>query len=114
MAELLRMTPHLTAAPFDEAFKGTYLGQAHIAGSGPPGRTCRECRFFHLLKDGAPVSPGFYSKANRDTAGQLKPAKCNYPIPHKAPRRFPHHAKACRFFEAAEKPFPASAPASVQ
>lgn len=102
----LELNPYLHPADYDGPLKETYLGMAHIAGTGPAGVTCRECRYWHLTEKGKPVSPGYYSDAIRTTAGLLKPAKCNYPISHKANRRFPHYAKACRLFDPAEEPFP--------
>lgn len=106
MAELLKITPHLTPAAFDSAFAETYLGQAHIAGSGPAGTTCRECRYWYVIKQGEPTCPGFYA-----ATGLLKPGKCHYPMPHKANRLFPHFAKTCRLFTPTENPYPPAAPA---
>jgi hypothetical protein len=75
----------------------TYVGMAHIAGTGPSGSTCRECRFW--------MSRGMWRK---------KPGFGNVPEPQDAPCRkarslmmrsntpaFPHNAEACRFFDAA-------------
>lgn len=104
----LRFSSHLTAAPFDERFRATFLGQAHLAGTGPDNATCRECKFWHVWRGTAstrqPAPPGHYAKTNKERAGQLKRANCNYAIPHKAKRRIPHHAKACRFFERSDNP----------
>ena len=43
MAEHFNITQHMTAADFDCPIRNTYLGQAHIAGTGPEGTTCRQC-----------------------------------------------------------------------
>lgn len=93
----------------DERFKTTHLGQAHLAGTGPKGKTCRECSFFGL-KDayGKSVSPGYYSKSNKRLGCTLKPGQCLNPIPGKSSKRFPHHAASCILFEQAEKIYPAS------
>ena len=59
MPRLLPVGEHLTAAPCDEALRQTYIGQAHIAGTGPIGATCRECRHWHRWKtEPDPVNGG--------------------------------------------------------
>jgi hypothetical protein len=50
MAEHLLFSEHMTAKDVHRPIADTYLGQAHIAGTGPEGRTCRECRFWHAWK----------------------------------------------------------------
>lgn len=50
MAAHLSITPHLTAADFDCPISNTFLGQAHIAGTGPQGTTCRECKLWGKKK----------------------------------------------------------------
>ena len=107
MMEYLRFGEGLHAASFDEQFRDTFLGQVHLAGTGPQDKTCRECIHWRLLVKGAPTPPGYYAKTNKDKAGQIKKAKCLYPMPHKANRRFPHDAKSCRFFEQSDAPPPA-------
>lgn len=99
MADHIHPTPHLTVGAFDSRIAGTYLGQAHIAGTGPEGTTCRMCVHWHAWRwkgrgDKAvrvAVSPG-YSK------GELAKASCNKPIMNKARRRVPHFAPSCSFF----------------
>lgn len=109
---------HLTEAHFDSPIRQTFLGQAHIAGTGPAGATCRECVFWHCWKsqrknpDGSPrpsrpVPPGYFGKRHEKTPLELKKAYCNRPIANKAKRLIPHHAKACRLFEPEEFPLPA-------
>lgn len=98
--------PHLHECDFDKAFKETHLGQAHLAGTGPSGATCRGCAHFGLKGGGGVACPGYYGKSNKALAGTLKPGKCNAPMPGKANRRFPHTAKACSLFEPAQNPFP--------
>lgn len=44
MAQHLLFSEHMTAKEVHLPIAETYLGQAHIAGTGPEGRTCRECR----------------------------------------------------------------------
>ena len=43
-------TAGLKRLPFDDGIAKTFLGQAHIAGTGPDGMTCRECTFWHSLR----------------------------------------------------------------
>lgn len=90
---------HLTEA--DAPLQATHLGQAHIAGFGPAGKTCRECCHYG---DDAADYPDFYEGSK--TGGALKPGRCLYPIRGKARRKFPHSAKACRFFEQSDNPPP--------
>lgn len=49
MGEFLNFSEHLTPAQFDSPIRSTYLGQAHIAGTGPSGTTCRECVFWRRV-----------------------------------------------------------------
>lgn len=95
----------------------TYLGQAHIAGTGPQGKTCRECVFWHIEKykkvaDGEyeriAAEPGYFGKGHKKNPSELKKAKCHRPILNKANRLIPHHALACRLFEENETPPPAT------
>ncbi|MDH7790710.1 hypothetical protein [Ochrobactrum sp. AN78] len=108
MADHIIMNEHLTKAGFDGAVSKTYLGQAHFAGTGPTGKTCRECIFWHQWKWKKPAngkyervscSPDRYGKAHRIHAGEPKKARCNRPIANKANRLIPHFAEACRLFE---------------
>jgi hypothetical protein len=103
-------TPNLHEARFDAALKATHLGQAHIAGTGPEDKTCRECRFYGILQYGELVSPGYYAESNADAPNGLKQARCHASISHKAKRKFPHTAIPCRLFEQDEAPFPAIKP----
>ena len=50
MAQHLLFSEHMTAKEIHRPIADTYLGQAHIAGTGPEGKTCRECRFWHAWK----------------------------------------------------------------
>jgi hypothetical protein len=114
--EHLLFSDHLTAADFDSPIRETFLGQAHIAGTGPEGRTCRECVSWHQWKydksrdDFIPCSPGFFSKRHKAHPLEPKKAYCTRPIANKAKRLIPHSAKSCRLFEPAEKPVPARKP----
>ena len=116
MPEHLVFSEHLTGAPFDSPIRETYLGQAHIAGTGPAGTTCRECIFWDLRAMRKIAGGGYqeYSKPyeyfgarHQKTPCELKKRKCLRPIANKASRLIPHHAKSCRLFEPADNPPPA-------
>ncbi len=116
MAEHLLFSDHLTSKEVHRPIAETYLGQAHIAGTGPAGTTCRECKFWCLIKHRKDsfgnyqehsVHPGYFSPKHAKAPGEAKKAKCNRPILNKAKRLIPHHAKSCRLFEAAEIVMPA-------
>lgn len=115
MAEHLLFSEHLTAADFDCPIRNTYLGQAHIAGTGPEGTTCRQCLHWgkkKFVKDtfGNYVEktehPKRYGSKHKKWPGEPKDAHCLKPIINKAKRLIPHHALSCRLFEASEHPMP--------
>ncbi|EMG53140.1 hypothetical protein [Brucella pseudogrignonensis] len=115
MAVLFSITPRMTSADFDCPISSTYLGQAHIAGTGPQGTTCRECKLWGKKKfkkdaEGKYVEtiehPKRNSKKHKDRPGQPKDAYCLKPILNKAKRLIPHEASSCRFFEAHDHPMP--------
>lgn len=92
---------------WDEVIRRTHIGQAHLAGTGPEGATCRTCKFFGKIdRWGKLQSPGFYSARAALNPGGLKQGRCSYRIPGKATRLFPHTAGACRFYEPADNPWP--------
>jgi hypothetical protein len=114
--EHLLFGEHLTEAKFDGQIRDTFLGQAHIAGTGPSGRTCRECRYWHAWKNKnnspfsenppTPVPPGYFSKSHDENPNGLKKARCNRPVLNKAKKAIPHFAKSCRLFEENPEPPP--------
>lgn len=106
-----RPEDHLTKEPKQEALLNTYLGMAHIAGTGPKGATRRECIFYGEIagrnKDtGQPEMTHIYYSAKRKDAkaGLLRNHRCHRPITSKATNQFPHKAAACRLFERNENP----------
>lgn len=112
MAEHLLFSEGMKATPAHAAIAATFLGQAHIAGTGPQGATCRECTFWCLIKhrkvaDGVyeqyTVPPGYFGKKHKTNPSELKKARCTRPILNKANRLIPHHASACRLFELNEQ-----------
>lgn len=111
MGEHLLFSEHLTEAKCDSPIRDTFLGQAHIAGTGPKGRTCRECIWWRLIgkrrQAGGGIvefvkAPAYFGKRHKDAPGELKKQRCTRPILNKANRLIPHHAKSCRLFEASE------------
>jgi hypothetical protein len=110
MAELINFDKTLHLNPGDAAYANTYKGMAHVAGTGPYGATRRTCKHWGTRPgiSGEPDNPGYYSNSAKGNAGCLKEGYCNYPIPGKADRRFPHSAGACKFHSPTANPFPAS------
>jgi len=87
LAEQMRNTPH---------------GMAHWAGTGPEGRTCRECAFFEHGKR-------YYSATAGFKGGELMPARCGKYRAMMNGRQggaIPNITPACRHFEPA-RPAPA-------
>ena len=81
-----------------ELAQQTFEGQAHFAGTGPAGHTCRECRFWaHRIRA---------RRSGLTTAGEPKPASClkAQQLSHSRKRTpvVPHFAVACRHFEPTE------------
>ncbi len=109
MPDHIVLTPHLTREPKHDALAATFVGQAHIAGTGPTGATCRECRFWHEPRIENRVTAIVwlrFAPSNKKRAGELKRHQCRYRLPNKSRRRIPHDAKACRFFDRNENPPP--------
>lgn len=111
---------HMTEAQFDTPIRETYLGQAHIAGTGPQGTTCRECVYWRKIgrrreKAGGPIveyiKPAeYFGKKHETQALEIKKQYCTRPILNKAKRMIPHAAKSCRLFEPSSNPPPARRP----
>lgn len=93
-------TPHLKSV-FDERMtkliRNTRPGMAHWSGSGPQGKSCRECIHFE--------SQGYFSASHRFTPGALKPGKCKRfkKMTGTAGAAFSGNTLCCRFFEENEK-----------
>lgn len=109
----LLFSEHMTSAPYDGPLRETYLGQAHIAGTGPEGTTCRQCKHwcrtaFKKMADGSYqeyVRPAaYFGKRHSETPDALKKQHCTRPILNKAKRLIPHDAKSCRLFEPSDNP----------
>ena len=106
MPDKIEFSPHLKMLPEHAAIAGTFLGQAHIAGTGPCGKTCRECAFWGVLKKGEIYPPSRFAKSNKEFAGLMRKGGCHKPMRNKSKRRFPHDAAACRLFEQNTNPPP--------
>ena len=93
---------HMTHDPAHKMISQTYKGQAHNAGTGPKGKTCRECVFFGI--DKALEFDHFGHRADCHNPGQLKEARCHKPWTGVRQQLFPHTALACTHFEQNENP----------
>lgn len=73
---------------FVSAAARTHVGQAHLAGSGPFGKTCRECLSWQFVKAWA-------------AKGGPKPSPCAQyrRLMREWGRNVPHDAAACKYFE---------------
>lgn len=93
----------------ERAILETFPGMAHIAGSGPTGKTCGGCK--RWAEDG----PQYYA------SGALKPDRCGkfHAMMRDAAwvstaRSVPHTAAACMFFDERTTPVPIKNPAMVE
>lgn len=98
----IQVNTHLTSDPARDAIANTYIGQAHIGGTGPNGTTCRKCRYWG--KDAMFNYEHFGHRKDCHTPGILKEGQCHKIWPNKVYQLFPHTAKACSFFEENTKP----------
>lgn len=93
------LSDHLTEAPADRAARATFPGMAHFAGTGPSGRTCRECVFWNH-------QPHAYRSKNGKHSGLIKPAACRkfQQLMHVDGNQIPDDARSCKYFD--ENPTP--------
>lgn len=101
------MTEHLTKMfddSFEEAFKKTPPGMAHLAGTGPTGRRCCQCERFYYDKG----KPEYWAVSNKLAANTLKPARCGKyrEMTKQKGAKFPAHTPACKYFEKSPNPPP--------
>ena len=66
----------------------THPGMAHWAGTGPEGKTCRECADYCW-------GGRYLASSGKHAKGELIPAKCRKGTGGK----FPHFARACKYFD---------------
>ena len=85
---------HLTASPVDAFARASYPGMAHFAGTGPHGKTCRECLFFNH-------GPHDYRAKNGKHRGLIEPATCGKyrAITLNVGAKIPDDAQACKYFD---------------
>ncbi len=89
---------HLTVIDpaLDSARSRTVPGMAHWAGSGPKGKTCRQCLFW----DNCGADPGYYAKTGKHH-GSIKPRSCRkyqQMMNNIEGPAVPHTAAACKYF----------------
>ncbi|NPD15294.1 hypothetical protein HOY34_08790 [Xinfangfangia sp. D13-10-4-6] len=110
LSDHLQFGARMKALPHKAAIRNTFLGQAHIAGTGPEGKTCRECAFWEIgkVKDRIATPPrGTMRRATRPPQGRLKKGGCHKLKHRKANRRFTCNALACCLFGQRDEPPPA-------
>lgn len=80
---------------FESKRQATHPGMAHFAGSGEPGKRCREC----TLWTGCAGETGYYAKKG-NYGGMIKPRACEKyrELMQGVGPGVPHDAAACRFF----------------
>ncbi len=92
----------------EDAIRKTFGGMAHFAGTGPEGKTCRECRFWNYQRD------GYHAKSGKH-ANMIKAQRCmryTQMSQGKAGEAVPAQAMACKYFEAADQVRPLTRPSS--
>jgi hypothetical protein len=85
-----------------EKRKRTWPGMAHFGGSGPLGKTCREC----ALWTGCGQQAGYYAK-DGEHGGRIKPRPCEKYrslMGGDVGPGVPEDAGACRYFVASDDP----------
>lgn len=93
------LSDHLTASPVDTLARISHPGMAHFAGTGPHGKTCRECLFW---KHG----PHDYRAKNGKYRGLIEPATCGKyrAITLNEGAKIPDDATACKYFDENSEP----------
>ena len=89
-------------ADFENAYKRTPPGMAHLSGTGP--ETCRECRRFHYDRN----KPEYWAASNKLLANSLKPGRCSKfrELTRTKGAKFPASTRACKYFELSDNPPP--------
>ena len=83
----------------------THQGMAHLGGTGPKGKTCRECEHWGCGQI------DYYAASNKTHGPALKPAPCaeyKRRMNGQKGADVPHHASACNAFEQSDNPPPIS------
>ena len=84
---LLKINPNLKQDEYGRAALKTHIGMAHFAGTGPKGKTCRQC--IHWLHIG-------HKKTDR--------TPLNAPCAKGTGAKFKHDASACKHFDENKNP----------
>lgn len=100
--EVDQISLHLTEPDlaFAQKRKDTFSGMAFWGGTGPTGKTCRECRLWHA--DGYMASSGLLKDSICDKYKSLTHGTEGL--------RVPHYAKACKYFDQAAEVRPLEKP----
>jgi hypothetical protein len=103
----LSSSAHLTKGFSNEdQIRRTFAGMAHFAGTGPAGKTCRECVFWNWSRE------GYYGQ--KKFGGTLKPQRClrySQLSNGRQGETIPSNAQACKYFEPAPTERPLTRPA---
>lgn len=97
---------HLTKDRLSPLASRTHRGMAHFAGTGPRGKTCRECKYWAACN-------GYYAKSSRH-GDTLKPSPCLQfrKLTGGEGPGIPGSAPACKYFDPAKDPAPLFDPTS--
>lgn len=95
---LIQEQPNLTVLDqaFEDTRRRTWPGMGHFAGSGPQGKTCRECKSW----TGCGHDYGYYAKGGKH-GGSIKPRPCQkYQelMGGEVGPPVPHNAAVCKYF----------------
>ena len=98
---LLTDYDHMTGDRTTELVKGTHVGMAYFAGTGPRGKTCRECLSWSINGRHLYLNPTFRvpNLQNHDCGKFIE-------MVGRLGERVPHNAAACKYFEQSEHPPP--------
>lgn len=95
------INPNLTIAHSERMrhwIAATPPGMAHWSGTGPKGRSCRECVHF--------INEGYYAASNAHSANGLKPGRCRKytALMGFNGKKFQHRTASCSHFEENSEP----------
>ena len=91
--------------PAHDAVEQTHPGMAHLAGTGPEGALCCQCRKWGVIEKRRVVPPQRYGfRKGTLRPGELYQGYCHKFVHGKRTQLFPGNAKACIFFDQRENP----------
>ena len=99
---LLKLDPHLTANSATDKARFTHQGQAHFGGTGPKGKTCRECIHWCTFPG---LMPAYYG---RQRGFEVKGQACREfgRLMQREGPAVPHDAPSCKHFQLSDDPPP--------